>query len=377
VDLPDGDEFRGDLVHVSMREAKRVSAAFIALLWCLAASASPNVLTVTPASVDSGYTNVAAGVNAVLGTGKIDNPIYNDICNFCSILTAISAAVNTSASYISIASSTTVNHAPYAVSSGSWTIGPTYPTLDPDLYVQAIAGSVGMVEPLGSKGATLTKGPPSATAMLISSQNSQDGGSTWGIELGLSTSYLGLNTIDDSHAAPAAAGMLAALLYNHPSWNSFDARVALRTTASLWATGYSHTGFGYGYINWSNANSASTLYLQPPGYQVQNNGWYLQFTLYPFRQTRRSYEVIYSVNASYSWPVKNEYTTSDITASGGTLIYTSNGSDVTPTFNYTLAAPGGTVTLVAFTTDGMGNYSRVEEFSETTQMLLVGTSCSK
>jgi hypothetical protein len=66
------------------------------------------------------------------------------------------------------------------------------------------------------------------------------------------------------------AGFLAALKYAHPSWSWFDIKAALRQSASNWATGYSHSAFGYGYIDWSAANalgSPSSLYLQPPGLQ--------------------------------------------------------------------------------------------------------------
>jgi hypothetical protein len=71
---------------------------------------------------------------------------------------------------------------------------------------------------------------------------------------------------------------------------------------------------------------------------------------------------VYRVSPSYKWPLKNEYTSTDVAASGGTLVYTSNGTDNTPSFTYTAGA-AGTVDLVAFTTDGEGSYSRVEEFS--------------
>ncbi len=84
--------------------------------------------------------------------------------------------------------------------------------------------------------------------------------------------------------------------------------------------------------------------------------------LFPFRQTRRSHEVVYAVNAAYTWPVKSEYTAADIATSGSTLVYTSNGTDLAPTFIYTPAVTG-TFTFIAFTTDGNGQFSRVEEFS--------------
>jgi hypothetical protein len=88
-----------------------------------------------------------------------------------------------------------------------------------------------------------------------------------------------------------------------------------------------------------------------------------QITLYPFRQTRRSHEVIYSINPTYVWPAgKSELLSADLAAAGATLLYNSNGTDVIPTVS--IARPTiAPLWIVAFTTDGAGHFSRVEEFS--------------
>ena len=204
--------------------------------------------------------------------------------------------------------------------------------------------------------------------------------SGYSIEFELSNGYLGFNTTAPSWVTAGLSAIYAALRYDHPSWTVPDVTAALRQTAANWASGYSLSNFGYGIIDWASADaitSTADLYLQPPVVNVpENYGYYAQIVLYPFRQTRRAYEVVYSVNPNYSWPLKNEYTTSDITASGGTLLYTSNGTDVTPTFTY-FAGASGTLTLIAFTTDGEGNYSRVESFSKITIPLEVRTACTQ
>lgn len=178
--------------------------------------------------------------------------------------------------------------------------------------------------------------------------------------------------------------VLSALKLNNPTWNWFDVVGALRQTASNWATGYvafnaSGPAFGFGNLSYTGANAVgatSNIFLQAPGMttRVVSGGQVVQVTLYPFRQSRRTVEVIYSEPAGYAWPVKNEYTTADLSAAGGTLLYTSNGTDVTPVFNYAPAV-SGTVTLVAFTTDGAGNYSRVESYGAQSVSLNVGV-CS-
>jgi hypothetical protein len=198
-----------------------------------------------------------------------------------------------------------------------------------------------------------------------------------GDEFEMSAGYLGFETSAPSWTTAAMSAVLAALRYEHPTWAAPDVVAALRQTASNWSSGYDAATGGYGTIDFSSADgisSTSELYLQPPLMIVANERYYATIKLYPFRQTRRAHEVIYSVNPSYQWPVKNEYTTSDIVASGATLLYTSNGTDITPVYTYEPSV-SGTLTVIAFTTDGDGNYSRVESFSSQQAALIVGTAC--
>lgn len=197
-----------------------------------------------------------------------------------------------------------------------------------------------------------------------------------GDEFEMSADYLGFETSAPSWTTAAMSAILAALRYDHPTWTVPDVVAALRQTASNWSRGYDAATGGYGTIAFSSADrisSTSHLYLQPPLMVVAEGAYYATITLYPFRQTRRAYEVVYSVNPSYRWPVKNEYATSDIKASRGRLLYTSNGVDVTAAYVYAPAA-SGTITLIAFTTDGDGHYSRVESFSPQRVTMTVSTS---
>lgn len=344
---------------------RRAVAILLCLLLVGAASAAPNVLTQNP-NVDNGVNQVPLAIQATAGN-VVNNPVFVDFDTVDNTLVPDSG--NAAATTIrSLASpGTQVNHAPYQVVA--------YPAtgISPQQWYSQLQSQIAILSlPHGVGDAANHQLP--AAASIVSSPNSLDGTTGWGSDLGISASYLGLDTTSDSNDAGIMAGFEAALLYNHSTWNAFDAHAALRITASNWATGYNHTSFGFGTVNWTNANAAATLYLQAPEMAVQNNSFWAKFTLYPFRQTRRSKEVIYSVSASYVWPVKNEYTTADITASGATLLYTSNGTDVTPVFSY---APGvsGTVTFVAFTTDGSGNYSRVDEFSKISQTFTVSVTC--
>jgi hypothetical protein len=199
----------------------------------------------------------------------------------------------------------------------------------------------------------------------------------------ISPAYGSMVVRDPSSSQNAMQVVLAALRMRNPGWTWFDVKAALRQTASNWATGYAPYnprtgGCGYGNISWTAASAlseTSALYLQPPGMRIQNNISYATLTLYPFRQTRRSHEVVYAVDRSYAWPRgckghgRNgcEYTASDLERAGINVsrpIYDSRSVAglITPMHFYQPVA-NGTVTFIAFTTDGRGNYSRVESFS--------------
>lgn len=345
--------------------APAVRRTIFTLLTCASAGsafAGPNVLDYT----SHAGPNISQAVNAVLGTGFVDSSIYVDYDNNDPFYDF----TNTSATFYSVATGTAVNHAPYAVvnesvccSKGQGDDVAQYTAL----YAGGAIRSNAIAIQVGGQLAAGTAPPTLETT--TSSPNSTNGGTGWGTEFGLSASYLGLDTTADSWTCGEMAGFLAALKYEHPSWSWFDVKAALRQTASNWSAGYTHTAFGYGYVNWQAADliaSTGSLYLQPPGMTVANasSGGVATITLYPFRQARRAREVVYSVSPSYVWPTgRNEYTSADLAASGAVLVYTSNGTDATPTFNYNAGSNSAVVSLIAFTTDGNGNYSRVEEFS--------------
>lgn len=351
-------------------------AALVLLFVCTAVQATPNVLN----GNDHADNFISPAINTVLGSGHVDTDIFVDYDPGVTIVgTLINDSTNGSLSFKSVNHGTTANHAPYTVLNLSYCC--YTPLNDLDEYGALLANATVFTNPLAKAvGGALPVGTgPPVVFVSSSSQNSTDGGSGWGIEFGLSSNYLGLTTSSDSATSAGLAGMLAALSFNHPTWNWFDIKAALRQTAGNWATGWSSTTYGYGFINWSSANglsSPSAFYLQPPGINIIVHQSYAQVTLLPYRQTRRSFEVIYSVNPAYSWPVKNEYTSTDIAASGGTLLYTSNGTDVTPIFNY-FPASSGTTTLIAFTADGLGNFSRVEAFSPNSVTITVTGVCRK
>ncbi len=339
------------------------------------ALAAPNILNGGVHASDK----IAPAINAVLSAGKVDNPIFVDYAPTGDQSNIVSLSTNGSASNKSVASGATVNHAPYVVLNTSTCC---YRNLaETANYAALLADNASWTFPIAaSVGGQLPAGTaPPALLVTASSSNSFNGGTSWGMEFALSPGYKGLDTTADSWVSADMAGFIASLQYNHPAWNPFDIKAALRQTAANWVSGYNHLTFGFGVVDWDSANavaSTNAMYLQPPSASIINGNYYATITLNPFRQGRRNHEVVYSVNPVYVWPRKNEYSAADIAASGGTLVYTSNGTDVQPTFTYAPAA-SGTVTFVAFTTDGAGAFSAWQEFSPIVITFTVGVECQQ
>jgi hypothetical protein len=287
-----------------------------------------------------------------------------------------------------VANGATVDHHPYVLVSSSYTNDEWVDT--PSTYTTALADNLLNVWAYILPNSGTVIGPPilGANTLYTAVGVPCSGGSVTspGAEFCLTGSWTGIpsggncaSTDTASGSTSVLANILIALKQQHPTFNWFDIKAALRQTSGNWATGYKSANFGYGGLDYTSANaiaSTASLYLQPPALLISNYGHYASLTLLPYRQTRRSAEVVYSVSPSYVWPVKNEYTTADITASGATLLYTSNGTDTTPTFTYAPAA-SGMITFVAFTTDGSGGYSRKEEFSPMAASFVIGVACFK
>ena len=291
---------------------------------------------------------------AQLSPGSVDTSVFMDMTQpsgqtpaFLGDTQIVAAATDAVATFYRAANDATVNHEPYSIisqSSALYTIA-----IDRSLYANLVANNVlytradvNTAQPVGEQ-------PPTAMSVTTYCEATNE---TWGQEYcvpqAFTVAHSGCLTDSPSSTTSTLSQIEASMKLAAPSFTMFDIKAALRQTAANWSTGYSHLAKGYGAINYTAASaigSAASLYLQPPGVAVSVNNAIATFTLYPFRQTRRVREELYSVSAAYVWPVKNEYTTTDIAASGGTLLYTSNGTDMTPVYAYHTAA-GGTLTVV-------------------------------
>lgn len=349
---------------------RRALSLLCLLLAAGTASAAPNVLANTA--------HVATVLNAALaniyGAGVVDVSIFSDVTstddglNPLTQAAHIAAAVDTTRTDFQAANlSNQVNHAPYAVLTSPF-VGYSI-TVETANYVAMTANGV-----IYSWPDTATQ-PAGTPPPILASAVTFNGGSSFpGTEFTLTTPYLGQATTDGSNATMVMGAVYAAMRHDHPTWTWGDIKGALRQTATNWATGYSSSNFGYGTVSYSSATAiagTSSIFLQPPlitAVQASPGQYQVQLTIYPFRSTRRHHEVVYAVPTSYTFPVKNEYTATDIAnavTGGAVLIFTGDTVSTTPSGGGVLTGLtiGASYNIIGFTTDNVGGYSRVETFS--------------
>lgn len=356
----------------------------VALLACIPARAQ-NVLWNSPhaAPATTALSCTAALLGGTFPGGlSIDmNQPWSATPAFTQISQMISEAIGTSGAYYATGtSSPTVNDAPYAITNSSF--GGYVASYDTTNYAGAVGSHVLNVMAYAptAGGSVLPTGTPPPVAMANASECTVvDGapgpGQEFCIPASLTTTYPNCLNGSPSGSTAIASQVFQALEYNHSGWNMFDAKGALRQTSDNWPA-YNASTYGYGAINYTAANSASTVYLQPPGYTTKVDGFYIQWTLYPYRQTRRAYEVV--VSYSGTWPTnKNELTATDIADANGTIVASDQGyaSDIEPIVSYAPTVDG-TFNFAVLTTDGSGNYSAVQSFMLVTGVVLdPATSC--
>jgi hypothetical protein len=352
----------------------RIRATLLGLLLSTPGWSAPNVLSNT----DHAASFINTAVSTVLGAGVVDVSVLTDETSTdnggASFLTGsafVSAGRDTGRTNFQIANNATSrNNAPYTILTQS-SLGYSL-SLDESLYTSLYnvgVNSILYLQPQVYPTAAVSP-PPIGMANIIAPLSANpNNGAGGGTEFAMSAAYKGFDTSFSSNVAALFAGLLAAVSHNHPSWTVWDLKGAFRQTASKWATGWNAD---YGNINYDNATaiaSSSAIFLQPPLLLASSTAVnQLTLTIYPFRQTRRHHEVVYLIPVAYAWPIKNEYVTADITASGGTLVYTSNGTDVIPTATVSFSVAPGRYNLVAFTTDNAGAFSRHEIWSDTAVM---------
>jgi len=214
------------------------------------------------------------------------------------------------------------------------------------------------------KSAQPDNAPPPAAFATVNRIGGKTGG---GIEFGVPDGYMNGKggSTSSSGAAAQLAGLMACLKFSHPSWNWFDVKAALRSTASNYATGYDPRNFGYGTLDYPAANGlrdAAALPLFPPAVVLlPQRGNSLRFFVNSFRQSRRVADVLFKFAAPPSRQMK-ELTLAEISALGGQLVFSGDPPVRSNIFSYRVTADE-TAFFVWLAKSAHDRFSRIESYS--------------
>jgi len=209
------------------------------------------------------------------------------------------------------------------------------------------------------------KAPPPAAFVTV---NRIGGKTGHGIEFGVTTSYMNGKGQSSTPSGVTAqlAGLMACLKFQHPAWNWFDVKAALRKTAANYPTGYNPQNYGYGVIDYPAANAlrdARELPLFAPAAVLRpQRGNLLPFSINYFQQTRRAAEALFKFRTAPA-PSLSELSLAQIMDRGGQLIFL---GDSTKSGNNGAGYPVTREEIAYFvwlTRDAAGRFSRIEPYS--------------
>ncbi len=303
--------------------------------------------------------NIRSTINQLLGVGHLEVDIFVHRTALNDAYSGNPAIVlNTTTTFYETVNTNATNSAPYQIYSSSFT---GYDGDTVSRYNEF--DGVDLIHNYAST-AHLESVPPVFHVALGGPAFGSKRGVEWtinGAEITLSGSTL-------SELTACNAGLLASVRYNHPNWNWFDVKAAIRQTASNWNTGYNDTAYGFGnaFYASSTALTDSGLLLQPPAtYMSTTSQGQVKFTLYPYKQTRRVKEVLFQFASDPGFQA-SELTLSNITTLGGTKVM--EYTDTTATSTLTPIHTPLTNAYFAWftaddTNDSSANFSRIDTYS--------------
>lgn len=206
--------------------------------------------------------------------------------------------------------------------------------------------------------------PPPAAFATVNKIGGTTGG---GIEFAVPTDYMHGKgkSATPSGATAQVAGLLACLKYRHPSWNWFDVKAALRSTAANYPAGYDPSKYGYGVISFKDADAISSEsrlpLFAPAAVLLGQKGDRLVFRINPYKQSRHYSDVLFKFKKR-PMPTLKELTLTEITAMGGEYLFSSYLYNDANDFSCRINR-GETAYLVWFTQDSSLNFSRIEPYS--------------
>jgi hypothetical protein len=204
--------------------------------------------------------------------------------------------------------------------------------------------------------------PPPASFTTV---NRIGGRTGHGIEFGIPSVLNGKpQDTTPSGATAHLAGLMASLKFQHPDWNWFDVKAALRSTAANFPTGYNPQNYGYGAIDYRAANalgSARKLPLFPPAAILHLQPGMLVFSINPFQQSKRVGDALFKFTSKPA-PGTRELSFSEIVARGGQLVFMGDSTRSGNTASYRVKVEDWAY-FVWFTKDAAGRFSRIEPYA--------------
>jgi hypothetical protein len=206
--------------------------------------------------------------------------------------------------------------------------------------------------------------PPPAAFVTV---NRIGGMTGHGIEFGVPVTYMNGKgqSVWPSGVTAQLAGLMACLKFQHPAWNWFDVKAALRRTAANYPTGYNPLNYGYGIIDYPAANAlrdAQALPLFAPASVLRpQRGNVLPFSINPFQQSRRAADALFKFRSAPA-PSLAELSLAEIMDRGGQLIFLGDSSKSGNGGGYQVTQEE-LAYFVWFTRDAAGRFSRIEPYS--------------
>lgn len=268
------------------------------------------------------YSTITTTINQILGSGYVGTDIVVHSTDMASTYAACcTPAFSTTTTYYDQNGSAVPSQAPYQIYTSSFAVslGDTatlYNTYDGVDFTHNLA---------------FTTSPNNTPPSFMTAPGGGGWPSKQGVEWTIDPTLFCVSTL--SCLTAANAGIMAVLRYQHPTWNWFDIKAALRQTGTNWSTGYDRNNYGFGQVNHATATAFTNaeILLQSPSVATSTSAYgQFKFTVYPFKQTRRVKEVLFQFDTNPGFQA-NELTLTQIQALGGTKVTEYTGTTATTT----------------------------------------------
>lgn len=308
------------------------------------------------------FGSITDTIDQLLGSGHVGIDIIVDSTSMSgdTFSGGPSAAIDTNATYYDYTGATVSSSAPYGINTTSYTgyagdtvtLYNTYVNYD---LTYNYAFTVSTNSP-----------PPSFHTAPGGPSHGSNSGVEWTIPDGPEITFSG-STLSELTARNA--GLMAVVRYDHPDWNWYDVKAALRQTADNWDTGYDYGDYGFGNVSYasSTALADNEILLQAPAAETATTSFdQITFTLYPFKQSKRVKEVLFQFDSDPGFQ-GDELSLNDITVTlGGTKVTEYTDTTATSTIAPIFTAFSDKY-FVWFTaddaSDNSASFSRIDTYS--------------